>query len=251
MHFVLVLPIRSRCCPFDFSVCVVEEDSCNVSFVDFDGLLNYTHDIPCVPSVYGNTPGIVSMVSEQQALDAIENSIISLSQKYDKLPPDQYEKLYEPRSGGFVVHVCDGRIKFEISEWECRGFGWQRGDRVSLSSLPDASRFVLHLDRDGYALMDAEKSGWLTVNKDWSLGSHDIRDQDSPMVEYYLSDSGVYFGISKDAADKNENENIIDFSVTEKSSRTPDLSVLWLFPFAAFLLFVLALSVHYLDSYYL
>lgn len=195
--FSLVQAIQSNTIPYDFAVCAVNENECEVSFVDFKGLKSHLGNRPCVPSIFGHSPAIVSIGAEQQALDAISDALISFPDKYNRFPPAQYEKLHEIKSGGFKVYIKDGRLRLEVSEWECKGLGWQRGDRIALSGLLDSNKFALHLDADGEALIDCDTPGWLSVNRDWPIGIKDFSDNDCLSTPYYLSDYGINFSIEK------------------------------------------------------
>ena len=174
--FSLIHAIQSNTIPYDFAVCAVNDNECEVSFVNFSGLKSHLDNRPCVPSIFGQSPAIVSIGAEQQALDAISDALLSFPDKYNQTPPVQYEKLQEIRSGGFKVFIKNNRMRFEVSEWECKGFGWQRGDRVALSGLQNSTRFALHLDADGEALIDADTPGWLSVNRDWPIVINDFSD---------------------------------------------------------------------------
>nr|WP_250807938.1 hypothetical protein [Neorhizobium tomejilense] len=155
--------------PFDYGVCVVEGDSARTSFTDLAGVSQIIGSTPCVPSIYGARPGIVSFEAEAEAIDMLSQATREFGTKYSYGRPDGYEPLRTLIKGGVVATVSEGRISVDIADWAAAGAGWHIGDRVELSAKTAGNSFSLHADRDGFPLVEGDRTDWLGLSRDWPL----------------------------------------------------------------------------------
>jgi hypothetical protein len=173
MRFALVLRTGTKGfapdCPFDFGICFVEGDSARTSFVDFEDLERALGDFPAVPSCNGKLPGIVSFEAEMEAVDVLSEAASAFSTKYSAGVPQSHSRLRERLEGGIVVTIDEGRICFELGQWAAAALSWHIGDRVDMSISQDGRTFSVFADRDGTALVAAERTGWLSTTRDWPL----------------------------------------------------------------------------------
>lgn len=158
--------------PFGFGVCLVDGDSARTLFTDFAGLDRAVGDYPCVPSIYGRVPGIVSFEAEMEAIDILTSAAAGMREKYGRTRPPGYRLLAEPLSGGLEIAVSGGRADIELAEWAAAALGWHAGDRVALALSPCSRRLMLITDREGAALVHATRPGWLSADRSWPLPHH-------------------------------------------------------------------------------
>lgn len=167
-------------CPFDYGICFVEGETARTAFVDLEGLERALGDYPCVPSIYGKCPGIVSFEAEMEAVDVLTTAATEFSDKYQSRLPSSYERLRERVAGGLVITLSDGRIGFEVAQWVTDALSWQVGDRIDMAVGPDGKSFRIFADRDGTALVIG-RPGWLTAIRDWPFSSANSQDCVTPV----------------------------------------------------------------------
>ncbi|MCV9963718.1 hypothetical protein OIU34_17710 [Pararhizobium sp. BT-229] len=200
LRFALVLRTGSKGfapdCPFDFGICFVEGDSARTSFVDIEGLGRALGDFPTVPSVYGVKPGVVSFEAEMEAVDTLTAAAGAFSTKYGKTLPHSFSRLRERLDGGLVVSVVDGRVGFELAQWAAQALSWHVGDRVDVAAAPDGKSFAIFADRDGTALVDAGRPGWVSTARDWPLPPRAAAVQGEHYVPVVIADGSVLFELA-------------------------------------------------------
>jgi hypothetical protein len=187
LRFALVIRTGSKGvapdCPFDFGVCFVEGDTARTSFVDLEGLEGVLGDFPAVPSTYGACPAIVSFEAEMEAVDTLTAAAEAFSTKYTASPPASYSALHERLDGGLAITISNGRIAFEMAQWAAQALSWHIGDRVDVAASSDGMSFAIVADREGTALINAGRPGWLSTARDWPLP---LRTK-APQGEHHLA----------------------------------------------------------------
>ncbi|MCZ7861698.1 hypothetical protein O9X98_09830 [Agrobacterium salinitolerans] len=200
LRFALVLRAGSKGiapdCPFDFGVCFVEGETARTSFVDIEGLARALGDYPVVPSTYGSRPGIVSFEAEMEAVDTLVAAANAFSTKYTASAPHSFSVLRERLDGGLTVSVSDGRIGFELAQWAAQALSWHVGDRVDMAASADGMSFAIVADRDGTALVDAGRPGWLSTARDWPLPLRSTAPQGELNLPLTISDGSLLFEFS-------------------------------------------------------
>lgn len=200
LRFALVLRAGAKGiapdCPFDFGICFVEGETARTSFVDIEGVERALGDFPVVPSTYGPRPGIVSFEAEMEAVDTLVAAAAAFSTKYAAAAPPSFSALRERLEGGLTVTVSDGRIGFEVAQWAAEALSWHVGDRVDMAASPDGMSFAIIADRDGTALVDAGRPGWLSTVRDWPLPLRSSAPQGELHLPLVISDGSLLFEFS-------------------------------------------------------